>query len=418
MTEQRTASYRVAVVGGGVIGLCSAFYLQRRGHQVTVFDQSTVGSGASRGNGGQIVTADPLPAPGMVREGLRHWFSPSSAFYIHPQSLPVLSSFLVRFALNANARTYMSAFNKLDQLNRVRTQLFDELASEGIGDHFEPTGNLRAFESRETALSDWQAARRLAALGLAQQPGEFLDTADLHALEPSLGAAARWGFLRPDVRFGDPSRFVDQLSRYLTEHGVKIVEHAGVTDITERAGSVTVLHGGDETSVDRALIAAGLGSTDLLRGLGCRIRMVPGKGYSFTVEPAQMPRYTILLGEAHVGATPLDDVRLRIAGTMELGGSSNGSIAQDRIKAITTAAAPFLDGVDWSSVTEQWVGSRPMTPDGLPYIGRVGRSERVFAATGHNMLGLSLAPATGQAIAGLISGDGDDATLAAFALSR
>jgi D-amino-acid dehydrogenase len=146
--------------------------------------------------------------------------------------------------------------------------------------------------------------------------------------------------------------------------------------------------------------------------------MVPGKGYSFTVEPAQMPRYTILLGEAHVGATPLDDVRLRIAGTMELGGSSNGSIAQDRIKAITTAAAPFLDGVDWSSVTEQWVGSRPMTPDGLPYIGRVGRSERVFAATGHNMLGLSLAPATGQAIAGLISGDGDDATLAAFALSR
>jgi D-amino-acid dehydrogenase len=417
MTQERTESYRVGVIGGGVVALCSAFYLQRQGHEVTIFEKEALGSGASRGNGGQIVTADPLPAPGMVREGLSHWLRPSSAFYIHPRSLLGLSSFLTHFALNANSRTYQSAFNKLDQLNRLRTRLFDELAEEGIGDHFVATGNLRAFSVRETALRDWQAARKLAALGLTQEPGDFLDTRDLHAIEPSLGAAARWGFLRPDVRFGDPSRFVDQLSQYLSDHGVRIVEQTAVSTVAEKSGSVVVHHDRDGDSFDRVLIAAGLGSGELLHRMGARISLVPGKGYSFTVQPAEMPRYTVLLGEAHVGATPLDDVRLRIAGTMELGATANGSTA-GRIDRIVEAAAPFLDGIDWSNITEEWSGSRPMTPDGLPYIGRLGRSQRIFVATGHNMLGLSLAPATGHEISRLITGDSDDASLAPFALNR
>ena len=236
MTQERSESYRVGVIGGGVIALCSAFYLQRQGHEVTIFEKDALGSGASRGNGGQIVTADPLPAPGMVREGLRHWLSPSSAFYIHPRSLFGLSSFLTQFALNANSRTYQAAFNKLDRLNRLRTHLFDELAEEGIGDHFVATGNLRAFSVRETALRDWQAARKLAVLGLTQEPGDFLDAQDLHAIEPTLGTAARWGFLRPDVRFGDPSRFIDQLSHYLSAHGVKHLRADGREGSRRKAG--------------------------------------------------------------------------------------------------------------------------------------------------------------------------------------
>jgi D-amino-acid dehydrogenase len=417
LTQQRTDGHRVAVVGGGVIALCSAFYLQRRGHEVTIFEKATVGSGASRGNGGQIVTADPLPAPGMVRDALHHWFSPSSAFYVHPRSLLELAPFLGRFALNSNSRAYLDAFNKLDQFNRVRAVLFDELAEAGIGNHFEATGNLRAFQVRETALRDWQAARRLASLGLAQAPGEFLGPADLHALEPSLGPAAQWGFLRSDVRFGDPSKFVDQLHQHLSENGVTINQDSAVTAVAERNGSVLVSQQGNDAGFDQVLIAAGLGSTELLRRLGARIRMVPGKGYSFTVLPEVMPSYTVLLGEAHVGATPLDASRLRIAGTMELGAGANGAM-QNRIDGIAEAAAPFLGGVDWSDISEQWSASRPMTPDGLPYVGRVGRSERIFAATGHNMLGLSLAPATGHAIADLMSGTADDSSLAAFALNR
>jgi D-amino-acid dehydrogenase len=167
--------------------------------------------------------------------------------------------------------------------------------------------------------------------------------------------------------------------------------------------------------------------------VGQRIALVPGRGYSFTVLPERMPGYTVLLGEAHVGATPLDGTRLRIAGTMEFGapagvpgqGAADGAGTRagrgpyaGRIEAIARAARPFLGGVDWDKRSDEWAGSRPMTPDGLPYIGRVGRSPRVFLATGHNMLGFSLAPATGQRIAALMTGAIDDAALKSFAPGR
>jgi len=125
----------------------------------------------------------------------------------------------------------------------------------------------------------------------------------------------------------------------------------------------------------------------------------------------------VLLGEAHVGATPLDASRLRIAGTMEFGGPAS-EVNAGRIEAIARAARPFLSGVDWDKRCEEWAGPRPMTPDGLPYIGRVGRSPRVFLATGHNMLGFSLGPATGQRIAALMTGAIDDSALTSFAPGR
>ncbi len=417
VASQTHRSGPVAVIGGGLVALCSALYLERSGRAVTVLERATVGSGASRGNGGQIVTADPLPAPGMVREGLRHWFSPSSAFYIHPRSLPALAPFLIRFARSANERSYLESFRALDRLNRAREMLFDELAEIGIGSHFQPTGNLKTFREHVTARREWEAAGRLAELGLSREPGEFLDEDGLRALEPSLGPAARWGFLRPDVRFGDPSAFVDQLRAHLTERDVTLREGARVVGLQERGAAVRVAQDDTEEEYDQVLIAAGMGSPSLLRSLGVRLPLVAGIGYSFTVRPSSMPRYTVLLGEAHVGATPLDSERLRIAGTMELG-ARPGANADARISAIARAAGPFLDGVDWAQISDRWAGSRPMTPDGLPYIGRVTGCQRVFVATGHNMLGLSLAPATGHEIARLMTGAGAEDALAPFAIDR
>jgi D-amino-acid dehydrogenase len=417
------AGQRVAIVGGGLIGLCAAYYLDRQHCQVTILEQEAIGSGASRGNGGQVVPADPLPAPGMVTEGLRHWFSPSSAFYVNPRSLVSLLPFLVSFSLHANKSAYLSAFRKLDELNRLTAELFDQLAAAGIGTDLARTGNLKAFRERDAAFAEWSAARRLAGLGLVGEPGEFLDRSALRELEPSLGEAACWGFLRPDVRWGDPSIFVDQLSGHLKNRGVAVDEPFSVAAIAERPGSVVVSSsGGDEREYDSVLIAAGTRSRELVRGLGQRIALVPGRGYSFTVLPERMPGYTVLLGEAHVGATPLDDTRLRIAGTMEFGAApghegGTGPYAA-RIEAIARAARPFLGGVDWDKRSGEWAGSRPMTPDGLPYIGRVGRSPRVFLATGHNMLGFSLAPATGHQIAALMTGAIDDAALKSFAPGR
>ena len=417
MTGRAEAGQRVAIVGGGLIGLCSAFYLEREGRQVTILEQEAVGSGASRGNGGQVVPADPLPAPGMISEGLRHWFTPSSAFYVNPRRLASLLPFLVRFSLHANQRSYLAAFRKLDELNRETARLFDELAELGIGSGLVRTGNLKAFQEQKTARAEWDAARRLAGLGLVGEPGEFLGRRELLELEPSLGDAACWGFIRPDVRWGDPSVFVDQMSSYLLSRGVTFVERFSVDAISEGPRSVTVSCGGDGAEYDAVLIAAGTRSRELVRSLGHRISLIPGRGYSFTVKPDRMPGYTVLLGEAHVGATPLDATRLRIAGTMEFGASGNG-VDVSRIAAIARAARPFLSGVDWDKREDEWAGSRPMTPDGLPYIGRLGQSARLFLATGHNMLGFSLGPATGQRIASLMTGAISDAAVASFAPGR
>jgi FAD dependent oxidoreductase len=178
----------------------------------------------------------------MVTEGLRHWFSPSSAFYVNPRSLVSLLPFLVSFSRHANQRAYLSAFRKLDELNRLTAELFDELAA-----------------------------------------GEFLDRSALRKLEPSLGEAACWGFLRPEVRWGDPSIFVDQLSGHLKKRGVAVDEPFSVDAITDRPGSVVVSSSdGDEREYDSVLIAAGTRSRELVRGLGQRIALVPGRGYSFT----------------------------------------------------------------------------------------------------------------------------------------
>ncbi len=406
----------VAVIGGGIIGLCSAYFLEQAGFRVTVIERDLIGSGSARGNGGQIVPADPLPAPGMVADGLKHWFSPSSAFFINPRSILSLAPFLTRFALHSNRRTFLASYRKLDQLNSLTTQLFDEMASAGIGTEFKSSGNLKAFRERSNAVAAREDTQDLAALGLTGAPGELLDTSALHSLEPSLGDDARWGFLRPDVRWGDPSQFVDQLAEYLRGKGVRLVEHSDVSAVTETDQGVRTTSVTGEQMYSAVLIAAGPWSKELVKSAGSKIRLVPGKGYSFTVRPERMPKFTVLLGEAHVGATPLDATRLRIAGTMEFG--AGDSINQRRINAIAETAEPFLTGIDWDARTDDWAGPRPMTPDGLPYIGRLGRSNRLYVATGHNMLGLSLGPATGQLVANLMRGTINDATLASFAVKR
>jgi len=406
----------VAVIGGGIIGLCSAYFLEQAGFRVTVIERDLIGSGSARGNGGQIVPADPLPAPGMVADGLKHWFSPSSAFFINPKSIFALAPFLTRFALHSNRRTFLASYRKLDQLNSLTTQLFDEMAGAGVGTEFTPSGNLKAFRERSNAVAARESTQELAALGLTGAPGELLDTRALHCLEPSLGDDARWGFLRPDVRWGDPSRFIDQLAEHLRGKDVRLVEHSDVTAITESDQGVRTTTSTGEQVYSAVLVAAGPWSKALVHTAGSKISLVSGKGYSFTVRPELMPKFTVLLGEAHVGATPLDQKRLRIAGTMEFGAGS--SINQARIDAIAVAAEPFLSGIDWSARTDDWAGPRPMTPDGLPYIGRIGRSNRMFVATGHNMLGLSLGPATGQLIAHLMRGSIGDAELSSFAVNR
>ncbi|MGW7492513.1 NAD(P)/FAD-dependent oxidoreductase [Streptomyces sp. NPDC054786] len=419
MTDRRSpttaAPSSVTIVGGGLIGLCCAHYLSRAGLEVTVLERDRVGSGASRGNAGEVCPdlVEPLAAPGKVTEALRGLHRPDSALYVHPGPSAELMRFLAGFARRANRRDHDRGARALAKLAGETFALFEELEELGVDGQADKSGFLFAFPERAAAVA---ARAAFARLGAPLAGSGVLDRAGMADAEPALSARARAGFLVEDQWSLDPSLFVDRLAARLRAQGVRVVEGARVTDVEEYPGGVAVHTTAGSHHADRTVIAAGVRSRELLRGLGTAVTLFPGKGYSFSVRTERPLRRLVHLGSAHVVLTPLRD-RVRVAGTMEFD-SDHDRFRAGRVRAIAAAAGPYLPEVDWSARQEEWVGSRPMTPDGLPLIGPVPGTARVLTACGHNMLGLMLAPATGALVTTLVQGDGMPAVAAPFAPAR
>lgn len=410
---------RIAIVGGGLIGLFSAYYLARQGANVVIAESRRLGSGAARGNGGLIVWTEctPLAGPGVLGHTLRTLFSRTSPFFVKPSALLENAGFLYGFARQCSESAFKANLARLDFLNRRTEALYRALKDEGVGTRIAPIGILRVFGSKEAALADRALLIELAGRGLGPPPGPLMEESELRAFEPALAASARAGFVQEGEAFTNPSATVDELIAAVRASGVEIREDDAVTDIVESPAGVRVLTEKGEVRADKCLLAAGAWSRALARRLGLNLVLVPGKGYSFSVRPAVMPKRAIALADAHAGATPLGEGRLRLAGTMEFDGSYD-AFNPRRIAAIKAAAAPYLQGIDWRATEDEWVGPRPMTPDGAPYIGKVPGRQRTFIAAGHNMLGLSLGPATATVVAEMMAGAADPALLAALSPRR
>ena len=415
-TELSTRS--VIVVGGGLVGLSCAYYLRLGGAEVTVIERERVGSGASRGNAGLVCPsmADPLPSPGIVREAAMSLLRSDSAFFVRARSLPRMAPFLVRFARRSTRTIYEQGLHALAPLARATFERYDELALDGIDVGEGREGYIIACASERSAREAREQMLRMGELGLASAPGPVLDGAGLQEIEPALGEGAAAGFIQPDERWVDPSRLIDGLEAHLRQAGVEVVEHAEVRGIRESARTVTVDADGRGFKAKAAVIAGGIRSEALCRSLGLPLGMRPGKGYSFSVHPEPMPARPFYLVDGHAAITPMGDW-LRIAGTMEFDGTLD-RFNPRRIDAIEAAARPYVRGVDWSLRADEWVGPRPMTPDGLPSIGRVPGRRRIYVAAGHNMLGVTLAPATGKVVADLLLSGDPGIDLAHFAPGR
>jgi len=388
----------VVVVGGGLIGLCCAHFLRQQGVEVTIVEAGTVGGGASRGNLGEIVPGmvAPLSTPGILHESALSVFKSDSALFLHPQITYELARFLVRFVRSTRKTTFARSTAHLQELARETFALFDQLEQTGVHLDGNAEGFLYTFQTLAAAQKSLEAQRAMTGV-----QADILTGDEVRSLEPNLSGKVAAGYLLEDQWSIDPGAFVDRLSERLRADSVTIVETARTTSVQADQRSVRVHTSAGTFEADTCVIAAGVWSREVCRSLGVDLDIVAGKGYSFNVDLPHPQKRTIQFTDVHVVSTPMGD-QVRIAGTMELDRRTDYYNSR-RVESIISAATPYLSGVDWSTIRNEWVGARPMTGDGMPIIGSLPHQPRVFVAAGHNMHGLTLAPATGQLVARLVT---------------
>jgi D-amino-acid dehydrogenase len=404
----------VVVVGAGMVGLSAAWFLQSEGVRVTVVDRAGVAAGSSWGNAGWLAPALtlPLPDPAILAGGIKATLKPSSPVYVPLTANPRLLRFLVDFARHCTAAKWRAAMTVFAEANRQAFDAFDEIAAGGLA---EPTQSAEPFlaafaseDDRKTLLEEFDHVRELG----VDTPVELLDRDAMHALVPALGDAVTCGVRLRDQRFINPGRFVNALADAVRSRGAEIRTDIDVRDIKESADGVRLeVADGAPLTADAVVIATGTWLGSLARDVGVKTIVQAGRGYSFTVQPEHMPVGPMYFPAQRVACTPLGD-GLRVAGMMEFR-KPGAPLDPRRVKAIIDAATPMLTGIDWTARTDEWVGSRPCTADGLPLIGRT-RSSRVFVSGGHGMWGIALGPLSGKLLAAQVTRGETSSLLSSF----
>lgn len=395
-------SARVIVVGGGVIGVCSAYHLASRGADVLLLERDELAAGASSGNAG-TVSADHLPLnkPGRIRGALSQLADPTGPLYIKPRWDPELYGWLTDFALHCTEAHVRDCMEVMAPLGMETLRLFEELmADEALDCGYAREGYYDVC-STETGLAD--AAHEAEIVRAHGYHPELLDSAGMRAAEPELGEEVLGGVFHPEAATLDPHRFVTALAEVAAAKGGRIRLGAEVEAVRVEGGraSGVRLKGGEEIGADAVVLATGPFSLELARRLGTRLPVQPGKGYhrDLAVGPGASPplRIACVLHEVSVFCTPMDGF-VRYAGTMEFSGL-NHDLRRDRLEQLTRGAVRYFPALGDAAPRSEWCGLRPMASDGLPLVGPLRGVEGVVVATGHGMLGVTLGPATGSIVA-------------------
>jgi D-amino-acid dehydrogenase len=390
---------RVAVVGAGMVGLATAWFLQERGVEVTVIDREGVAAGASWGNAGWLTPgiATPLPEPAVLRYGLRAVLSPTSPVYVPPSANPDFLRFVTGFTRHSTMKAWKRAMGALVPVNDLSLASFDLLTDGGVdAETYEAksfTAAYRTAEERQTLLEEIE---HIHASG-GDIAFDVLTGDEARAIEPALSDEIGAAIVLHGQRFINPGAFVGALADSVVARGGKILTGSAIASIVDTAtGVVLTNEDGIAETFDAVVVATGAWLGGLARELGVKRVVQAGRGYSFSVEVEDLPNGPVYFPAARVACTPVGD-RLRVAGMMEFR-RPEAALDQRRIGAIVQAARPLLKGADLDRRRDEWVGSRPCTIDGLPLIGAT-RSSKVFVAGGHGMWGITLGPVTGRLLA-------------------
>lgn len=408
----------VLIIGGGAIGVSAAYYLARAGVDVTLIDKKTIAAGSSWGNAGLITPnhSEPIPGPGVLSQGLKWLLDVESPFYIKPSLNPDLLRWLWRFRGYCNRQALDRAVPRLRDMQRASLALFGEIiAREQIDCDFVDDGGLLAFRTEKGLAAGIAHAEHMASFGLRMQ---VLDADAIHIIEPALHSDVKGGIFHEEDAFLTPHKFVFGLAEAARRQGATILSDVEVQGFARSGGRITAVAASrGDFHPGQVVLAAGAWSTALARQLGLGLPMQPAKGYSITIpRPENGPRRYIIFAERNAVATPMGD-ELRFAGTLELSGM-NAAINERRVAAIRRAAREYLTLPEPLPAGHVWQGLRPVSPDGMPYIGHSKRVGNLIVATGHAMLGLSMGPITGKLVSELIQGQPTSLLLDGFEVDR
>lgn len=413
---------RVAVVGAGIAGLSTAWFLQEHGVHVTVIDRADVAAGASWGNAGWLTPAitAPLPEPAVLAYGVRAVLSASSPVYVPLRPQVGLLRFLVGFARHSTARRWRDGMRAYVPLNAQALHAFDRLEEGGV--------EAAAHEADPFLACYRTAEERAVLLDELEQIDDAGQDVTYEAItgdqarrdEPALSCAVGAAVRIHGQRYVNPPQFLEALADSVRARGGQILTGCTVTQLRDEGTAVGAVDAsGTMHRFDAVVVANGTWLGNLVKPFGVRQVVQAGRGYSFTVAATQLPAAPVYFPTQRIACTPLrseNGDRLRIAGMMEFR-SPSAPLDLRRIEVMVSAIEPLMDGLELRERQEEWVGSRPCTADGLPLVGGT-TSPRVFVTGGHGMWGMSLGPVTGQLLAHRIVTGETDPILAPFDPTR
>jgi len=410
----------ITIIGGGIIGLCSAYYLQKEGYEITIIEKGDITDGCSFGNMGYISPSHfvPLASPGIISQGLKWMLSATSPFYIKPRLSADLVQWGYHFWKSSTAKTVEKNSPHLNDILQLSRGLINELSND-MGDSFdlETKGCLMMCKQQKTLDHEFHLADEAEKFGLKV---ERLNKDEVQQLEPAVEMDVAGAVLFKDDCHVNPGKMMAALKIYLEKNGVQFQLNTTVTGFEKSNNRISaVITDKEKFDCGTIVLAAGSWLPVVAKMMGIKLLLQPGKGYSYTYAHVENNlTYPAILVDGRCAMTPWGH-RLRIGGTMEISGINN-KVLEKRMQGIYASATNFYPGlkIDIPEVDKIWNGLRPVTPDGLPYIDRANGFENVVIAGGHAMLGISLGTGTGKLVSEIIQRQTSKIDISAFKADR
>jgi len=396
---------KIVIVGGGIIGFSCAYYLIEEGHEVILVDKDSFNSGASIVNAGYIIPSHiiPLASPEVLRKGIKWMLNSNSPFYIKPRLNKDLINWGINFIKSSNSRHVNRSIGIIKKINEFSKELYFELRdSKKIDFKIHEKGLLMAFKTSEAEKEEFETAKIARELEMNVQE---LSQDQVNSMQPKIRMNIKGAFWYKSDAHLTPETFMTNLKSYLLKKGLKIYKENLVESFNYNSSIInSIKTNKNEIFGDEFVIAAGAWSENLLKKLRIKLLIQAGKGYRINFFKNTGISYPAILLEDKVAVTPMDGFT-RFGGTMEIAGL-NSKINFSRVNAIARSSEKYYEGlkIPTQNINDAQCGLRPLSPDGLPFIGRHSLYNNVVLATGHSMMGWSLGPVTGKLVSEIISG--------------